>query len=69
MWEWDIPKKKSKKGKKEKGKEKDKKQEEAAEEHSRNGGAFLEEVAEATPETRPTRNRNVLIEEVEDDDA
>ncbi|KAF8637907.1 hypothetical protein AX17_002530 [Amanita inopinata Kibby_2008] len=67
LWEWDIPKKKSKKGKKEKGKEKE--QEEAAEMHQRNGGAFIEEIPEMAPETRPTRNRNALIEEIEDDDA
>ncbi|KAF8633510.1 hypothetical protein AX15_001417 [Amanita polypyramis BW_CC] len=69
-WEWDIPKKKSKKkGKKEKGKEKEKEQEEVVEKDSRNGGAFIEEVPEDAPEVRPTRNRNALIEEVEDDDA
>jgi len=72
-WEWDIPKKKSKKkGKKEKGKETEMEMEmvqaEAEEKHSQNGGAFIEEVPEAAPEVRPTRNRNALIEEVEDDD-
>ncbi|KIL59442.1 hypothetical protein M378DRAFT_169235 [Amanita muscaria Koide BX008] len=74
LWEWDIPKKKSKKkGKKEKGKEKEQdqeqEQEDAVEQHQRNGGAFIEEIPEEAPEFRPTRNRNVLIEEVDDEDA
>jgi len=68
LWEWDLPKKKSKKkGKKEKGKEKE--HEDVAEKHRRNGGAFIEEVPEETPEIRPTRNSNAVIEEVEAEDA
>jgi translocation protein SEC62 len=48
--------------------EMEKVQAEAEEKHSQNGGAFIEEVPEAAPEVRPTRNRNAVIEEVEDDD-
>ena len=43
-------------------------QEDVEEKHSGNGSAFIEEVPEDAPEVRPTRNRNALIEEVEDDD-
>jgi len=71
VWEWDLPKKAlKKKGKKEKGKEKEKEkmQENTEEKHTRNGGAFIEEVPEDAPEVRPTRNRNAVIEEVDDDD-
>ena len=68
LWEWDIAKKKQKKkAKKDKGKEKE--QEDAVERHTRNGGAFIEEVPEEAPEIRPTKNRGALIEEVEDEDA
>jgi len=68
LWEWDIPsKKQKKKAKKDKGREKE--QEDVVEQHTRNGGAFIEEVPEEAPEIRPTKNRNTLIEEVEDEDA
>ncbi|PFH49557.1 hypothetical protein AMATHDRAFT_4774 [Amanita thiersii Skay4041] len=65
-WEWDLPKKKSKKSKKDKGKEKE--QSDAAEKHRQNGGAFIEELPEEPSSSgEQPRNRNAVIEEVEDD--
>jgi len=67
LWEWDLPKKKSKKRKgdtKEKGKGKS-----SAEKLAKNGGAFIEEVVEDSgTESRP-RSRSARVEEVEDEDA
>ena len=64
LWEWDLPKKKSKK-KKEKGTS-SKKEKGTVEKHADNGGAFIEEVADSE-ESRPA-SRRARIEEVEDDD-
>lgn len=62
MWEWDLPKTKSKK------KKTDKKQKKASsEKQDDNGGAFIEEVAESE-DSRPT-SRSARIEEVDDEDA
>jgi translocation protein SEC62 len=64
LWEWDLPKKKTKKSKK---------KEKSSEEKLRdNGGAFIEEVDDSAESSRPqSRNTNskVLIEEVEDEQA
>lgn len=63
LWEWDLPKKKTKKkkaDKKEKGKS-------SAEKHKSNGGAFIEEVPDSE-DSRP-QSRSARIEEVEDEDA
>jgi len=59
-WEWDLPKKKTKKGKKEKG------EKSSTEKLETNGGAFIEEVESESsrPESRAAR-----VEEVEDEDA
>ncbi|KAF8966609.1 translocation protein Sec62-domain-containing protein [Flammula alnicola] len=61
LWEWDVPKKKSKK------KKGDKKEKKSADKHQENGGAFIEEVAESE-DSRP-QSRSARIEEVEDEDA
>ncbi|PPQ99248.1 hypothetical protein CVT24_009293 [Panaeolus cyanescens] len=62
LWEWDIPKKKSKKKKVEKS---EKKSKSSAEKLQENGGAFIEEIPEGS---RP-QSRGARIEEVEDEDA
>ncbi|KAF8638194.1 hypothetical protein AX16_010540 [Volvariella volvacea WC 439] len=69
LWEWDLPKKKSKK-------RKDKKSSEAsatdvpAEKHTKNGGAFIEEVEDSSDSRPQSRNAtSALIEEVKDEDA
>jgi len=64
LWEWDLPKKKSKKKKSEKGE----KNEKGKGKVSTNGeGAFIEEV-EDSGDSRP-HSRTTRIEEVEDEDA
>lgn len=63
LWEWDLPKKKSKKkkgDKKEKGKS-------SNEKHKDNGGSFIEEVADS--DTGRPQSRSARVEEVEDEDA
>ncbi|KJA21400.1 hypothetical protein HYPSUDRAFT_42042 [Hypholoma sublateritium FD-334 SS-4] len=62
LWEWDLPKTKTKK---KKGDKKSKKS--SADKHKDNGGAFIEEVA-GSEDSRP-HSRNARIEEVEDEDA
>jgi len=60
LWEWDLPKKRSKKRKGEKGKS-------AVEKLRTNGGAYIEEVddsGDSRPQSRTTR-----IEEVPDEDS
>jgi len=59
LWEWDLPKKKSKKKKGDKGK--------AAAEGEANGGTFIEEVDDSGT-SRP-QSRAARVEEVEDEDA
>ncbi|KAF5310898.1 hypothetical protein D9619_008183 [Psilocybe cf. subviscida] len=59
LWEWDLPKKKTKKRKS----EKEKKEKSPAENHVNNGSAYIEEIDESKPQSRSPR-----IEEVEDDD-
>jgi len=68
LWEWDLPKKKSKKKKSEKGEKSDKKgkSKEVPSVSTNGGGAFIEEVQEV--DSRP-RSRSAKVEEVEDDDA
>lgn len=63
LWEWDLPKKKSKKSKGEKSSKKGKTPEEKLQ---NNGGAFIEEVEES--DSRP-QSRSAKVEEVEDEDA
>ena len=65
MWEWDIPKKKSKKKKADKDKKE--KGKSSADKLKDNGGAFIEEVADSE-NSRP-QSRSARIEEVEDEDA
>lgn len=62
LWEWDLPKTKTKK---KKGDKKSKKS--STDKHKDNGGAFIEEVA-GSEDSRP-HSRNARIEEVEDEDA
>lgn len=59
LWEWDLPKKKTKKRKS----DKEKKEKSPAENHVNNGSAYIEEIDESKPQSRSPR-----IEEVEDDD-
>jgi len=67
LWEWDLPKKKSKKKKGDKGKEKEKSGAGDAEKLKKNGGAFVEEVEDSgDADSRPSSK--VEIEEVEDDE-
>ncbi|EGO03789.1 hypothetical protein SERLA73DRAFT_175427 [Serpula lacrymans var. lacrymans S7.3] len=62
FWEWDIPQKKSKKRK---GKEAVKTTPE--EKLATNGGAFIEEVVDETPETSRPASRSARVEEASDD--
>ncbi|KAJ3742461.1 translocation protein [Lentinula detonsa] len=62
LWEWDLPKKKSKKKKGDKHKDKTS----DADKLKKNGGAFVEEV-EDSGNSRP-QSRSAKIEEVEDED-
>ncbi|KAF9010014.1 translocation protein [Cyathus striatus] len=64
LWEWDLPKKKSKK----KG-DKEKKGKSSAEKLKKNGGAFIEEVEDEDADSSRPQSRGPLIEEVEDEDA
>ncbi|KAF9458966.1 translocation protein Sec62-domain-containing protein [Collybia nuda] len=64
LWEWDLPKKKSKK-KSEKGEKGEKK--EKSKGSSNGAGAYIEEVEESG-DSRP-HSRSARIEEVEDEDA
>lgn len=69
LWEWDLPKKKSKKKKsekKEKSSSKGKSKAEPASTH--NGGAFIEEVEEDDTPAATRPRGGALIEEVEDDE-
>ena len=61
LWEWDIPKKKSKKKKGDKHKDKTS----DADKLKKNGGAFVEEVEESG-DSRP-QSRSARVEEVEDE--
>jgi len=61
LWEWDVPKKKTKKRKG------DKKEKGSAEKLADNGGAFIEEVDESS--SSQPRSRSARVEEVEDEDA
>lgn len=61
LWEWDLPKKKSKK------KKGDKNEKKSSGKQKDNGGAFIEEVADSE-DSRPT-SRSARIEEVVDEDA
>ncbi|KAF9528379.1 translocation protein Sec62-domain-containing protein [Crepidotus variabilis] len=64
LWEWDLPKKKSKK---KKGDKEKKEKKSSKPKGSSNGeGAYIEEVVESG-DSRP-QSRNARIEEVEDDD-
>ncbi|KAJ3882788.1 translocation protein [Lentinula edodes] len=62
LWEWDVPKKKSKKKKGDKHKDKSN----DVEKLKKNGGAFVEEV-EDSGNSRP-QSRTAKVEEVEDED-
>jgi len=64
LWEWDMPKKKSKKKRGEKGEKSEKGKSSSV---KSNGGAFIEEV-EDSGNSRPN-SRGPTIEEVEDEDA
>ncbi|KAJ3505772.1 hypothetical protein NLJ89_g7241 [Agrocybe chaxingu] len=64
LWEWDLPKKKSKKKKGDK-KEKEKGKS-SAQKHKENGGAFIEEVDDSE-QSRP-HSRAARVEDAEDDD-
>ncbi|KAF5390811.1 hypothetical protein D9757_004514 [Collybiopsis confluens] len=66
LWEWDLPKKKSKKKKGDKTKEKGKDKTTDAEKLKKNGGAFVEEV-EDSGDSRP-QSRSAKVEEAEDED-
>lgn len=61
LWEWDVPKKKSKKKKGDKGKS-------DAEKLKKNGGAFVEEVEDSGDSRPQSRSAKVEVEEVEDDE-
>jgi len=67
LWEWDVPKKKSKKKKGDKSKDKSS----DAEKIKKNGGAFVEEVADDSGDvdvdSRP-QSMSAKVEEVEDED-
>jgi len=66
MWEWDVPKKKV--GKKKKGKTPAGKTPE--EKLADNGGAYIEEIAEAdTPDSSRPVSRSARVEEVPDEDS
>ncbi|ESK90150.1 translocation protein sec62 [Moniliophthora roreri MCA 2997] len=68
LWEWDIPKKKSKKKRGDKAAKGDKKLS-SAEKLEKNGGAFVEEVdMDDSADSRP-QSRSARVEEVEDEDA
>jgi translocation protein SEC62 len=64
MWEWDIPKKKSKKkkGKAPAGANPE-------EQLANNGGAFIEEVNDESPEISRPGSRSARVEEVPDEDS
>lgn len=69
LWEWDLPKKKSKKRKGEKAEKGDKK---SASPSTNGGGALIEEMDDAAPgvvEVDERPSRNVKVEEVDDEDA
>jgi len=61
LWEWDLPKKKSKK------KKSDKKEKRSSEKSKDSGGASIEEIP-GSESSRPT-SRSARIEEVDDEDA
>jgi len=62
LWEWDLPKQKTKKRRA----DKEKKDKGKASEKSLDNGAFIEEVVESE-DSRP-RSRNATVEEAEDED-
>jgi len=64
LWEWDLPKKKTKKKRGEKG-EKSEKKKASSGNGNGGGGAFIEEVESA--DSRPA-SRGVMVEEVPDED-
>lgn len=64
LWEWDIPKKKSKKkkGKAPAGANPE-------EQLANNGGAFIEEVNDESPDPSRPGSRSARVEEVPDEDS
>ncbi|KAH7887071.1 translocation protein Sec62-domain-containing protein [Phlebopus sp. FC_14] len=65
LWEWDLPKKKG--GKKKKGKAPAGQTSE--EKLANNGGAYIEDVADETPDTSRPGSRAARVEEVPDEDS